>query len=110
MEEKNHEEKQGAASAAKPKKPKKRERVKTPEASVYVGPTLRNGQLARSTVFRGGKLPAHVAKLSEEHKAIARLIVPVSQLASAERKLRDPSSAEAAAFAEAARLFSKGGK
>lgn len=80
------------------------------EASIYIGPSLPGGRLPRYTVFKGGALPAHVAALADEHKSIKRLIIPVSQLAEAERRLADRSSIEAADFAAAAKVLSKGGK
>lgn len=80
------------------------------EASIYIGPSLQGGRLARNTIFKGGELPAHVSELAKEHKAISRLIVPVSKLAAAQRRMGDSSSVEAALFAEARRLFTKGGQ
>lgn len=80
------------------------------EPSIYVGPTLRGGRLSRYTVFKGGTLPAHIEPLADEHRAIKRLIVPVSRLAEIESRLRDKSSAEFALFAEADKIFSKGGE
>lgn len=80
------------------------------EATIYVGPTLRGGRLARSTIFRGGDLPKNVADLVKENPVIKRLIVPVSKLGTVENKLKDPTTPEAANYAAAARLYSKGGK
>lgn len=107
-------EKRDEVIAPAPKRPQSRR--KSPpvavrgEASIYIGPSLPGGRLPRYTVFKGGALPAHVAALADEHKSIKRLIVPVSQLAEAERRLADRSSIEAADFAAAAKVLSKGGK
>lgn len=101
-----------SASAPKPKAPqvKPAPKAKKAEATIYVGPTLRGGRLTQSTLFRGGELPANVKELAENHAAIKRLIVPVSKLGAVESKLKDPTTPEAAYYAEAARLFSKGVK
>lgn len=100
-----------SASAPKPKAPQvKPAPTKKAEATIYVGPTLRGGRLTQSTLFRGGELPANVKELAERHAAIKRLIVPVSKLGAIESKLKDPTTPEAAYYAEAARLFSKGDK
>lgn len=77
--------------------------------SIYIGPTLQGGRLARYTIFKDGGLPPHIAALTNEHRAIKRLIVPVGRLAEYEKRLRDPSSAESSLFNEAAKIFSKGG-
>lgn len=95
-------------------KPKAQERpapkAAKDEATIYIGPTLRGGRLARSTIFRGGELPKNVADLVKENPVIKRLIVPVSKLGTVENKLKDPTTPEAANYAAAARLYSKGGK
>lgn len=99
--------------AAKPAK-KKREVAAQPrrqepiEATIYVGPTLKGGRLARYTIFKNGILPRDIAKIAEEHKAINRLIIPVGKLAEFEARLRDKSGAEAALYAEAGKIFGKG--
>lgn len=80
------------------------------EPSIYIGPTLQGGRLARYTVFKGGVLSPNVAAIAAEHKAIQRLIVPVKRLGEYEKRLADRSSVEAALFAEAGKVFSKGGK
>lgn len=97
-------------------KPKEQPKAKQPakaaktEPSIYIGPALQGGRLARYTIFKGGVLPSSVDAIAKEHKAIRRLIVPVSKMAEHEKRLNDPSSVEAAMFAEAAKIFSKGGK
>lgn len=108
MTEKKKTEDTGAAKpkaqppAAAPKAAKKTEKA---EAKIYAGPTLRGGRLAKATIFKGGVLTRAAAELAKEHKAISRLIIPVSRLGSFESKLKDPTTIEAAAYAEAARLF-----
>lgn len=104
---------QAAKPKAHQKPPKKEEKQQTKapaEATIYIGPALQGGRLARYTIFKGGKLPPNVAKLADDHKAIKRLIVPVSKLAESEARLKDKASAEAALFVEAGKIFSKGGK
>lgn len=79
------------------------------EATIYVGPALPGGQLARYTVFRDGKLMPHVQAIADECQAVKVLIVPVSKLAATERKLHDSSSVEASRYAEINKYFrSKG--
>lgn len=99
--------------AAKPAKKKrevatKQRRQEHIEATIYVGPSLKGGRLARYTIFKNGILPRDIAKIAEEHKAINRLIIPVSKLAEFEARLRDKSGVEAALYAEAGKIFSKG--
>lgn len=76
---------------------------KTPEAqetTIYIGPSLPSGQLARYTVFRNGNALPHVSQLIEQCPAMKALIVPVSKLAEKERKLKDSASVESSRFAE----------
>lgn len=91
------------------KAPAKKEAPKRKEPSIYIGPALQGGRLARYTVFKGGELAPEIAQIASEHRAIGRLIVPVSRLAEYERRLKDSTSAEAALYIEAGKVFSKGG-
>lgn len=79
-----------------------------PEPSMYIGPSLPNGQLAKNTIFKAGVLLPHVEKLIHNCPAIKQLIVPVSKLAAAQAKLADRSSPEAAWSKEILNHFSKG--
>lgn len=81
---------------------------KPAEPLIYIGPSLRNGQLIRSTVFKAGKLPAHVQYLIDDCTALKSLFVPVSKLAQAEAKLTQKASVERARYEEARKHFSKG--
>jgi hypothetical protein len=77
----------------------------TAEPTIYTGPALPGGQLARYTVFREGKLMPHIQALVDECPALNKMIVPVSRLAETERKLSDSSSMEAGRFAEINKHF-----
>lgn len=99
-EAKQVEVKQAPKKQAVPEQPK--------ETSIYVGPTLRGGRLARYTIFKDGELLPNIADIANEHKAVKSLIVPVSRLADVEKRLQDPSSLESLRYKEAAKLFSKG--
>lgn len=69
-----------------------------PEPTIYVGPNLAGGVLARYTVFKDGKMLPHVQELLEQNPDVKALIVPVSKLAVTEQQLADPSSVVAAKF------------
>ena len=56
------------------------------EPTVYIGRSLPG--LSRNTVFKGGQLPPHVAKLADENKSVAGLIVPVSGLQEARKNMQ----------------------
>lgn len=78
------------------------------EATIYMGPNIPGGKLARYTVFRGGVTPAYVDRLAEDCKAIQALIVPVSKLAETERNIARTGSLEQARFAEISKHYTKG--
>lgn len=82
----------------------------TQETTIYIGPSLPSGQLARYTVFRNGKALPHVAQLVEQCPAMKALIVPVSKLADTERKLLNSASVETKRFAEIRKHYRKGAK
>lgn len=82
----------------------------TQETTIYLGPSLPSGQLARYTVFRNGEALPHVKQFVEECPAMKFLIVPVSKLAETERKLKDSASVESSRFAEINKHFKKGAK
>lgn len=65
---------------------------------IYVGPTSK--QIQKYTVFRADP-PEHVKKFQEACPAIKQLFVPVEQLAEAENRLADKTSAESIFYAEA---------
>lgn len=65
------------------KKVKKENTVR--EATVYIGKPLRG--LPRYTVFVDGKLPPHVEVMAANDKAVAGLIVPVSELQDARKNV-----------------------
>jgi hypothetical protein len=63
------------------------------EQLVYVGPNIRGGRMAQYTVFRGG-LPAYIEALLDEQPHIRNLIVPIAQLAEAQRRSVTPGTIE----------------
>jgi hypothetical protein len=54
-------------------------------AVVYIGPTLGGGALMRNAVFRAGEFPPHIVSMRE--KALRGLFVPVSELATARKRI-----------------------
>ena len=80
------------------------------ETTIYIGPSLPSGQLARYTTFLNGEVLPHVAQLIEECPAMKALIVPVSKLADTERKLLNSASVETKRFAEIRKHYRKGAK
>ena len=56
------------------------------EPTIYIGRSLPG--LSRNTVFKGGQLPPHVAKLADENKSVAGLIVPVSDAPVARKNMQ----------------------
>jgi hypothetical protein len=96
------------ASLMTPKQIAVKTKPEPTEASIYIGPTIPDAGLVKSTVFRSGKLPAHVQHLLNDCAALKSLIVPVSMLAAAEAKLKQTASVERARYEEARKHFSKG--
>lgn len=80
------------------------------ETTIYLGPSLPSGQLARYTTFRNGEPLPHVKMLIDECPAMKFLIVPVSKLAETERKLKESASVESSRFADINKHFKKGAK
>ena len=64
---------------------KKANTDKTLENTVYIGKSL--PILSQYTVFKGGKLPAHIEELAAKDETIAGLIVPVSKLQEARKNM-----------------------
>lgn len=56
------------------------------EATIYIGRSKPG--LSSFTIFKGGQLPPHVAKLADEDKSVAGLIVPVSGLQEARKNMQ----------------------
>ena len=54
---------------------------------VYVGPTLKQGLLARFSVFKDGEFPEAIKTLREKSPALRGLFVPVEKLADARRRI-----------------------
>lgn len=80
------------------------------EPSIYIGPSLPNGQLNKNTIFKFGVLLPHIEKLIHNCPAIKHLIVPTSKLSTAQAKLSDRSSPESAWSKEILNHFIKGVK
>lgn len=64
-------------------------KAQTPEgkAVVYIGPTLGGGALMRNAVFCAGEFPPHVVSMREKSEALRGLFVPVSELATARKRI-----------------------
>lgn len=82
--------------------------VRAAEATIYVGPPLAGGKLAKFTIFKDGKLLPHVQRLADLHRCVRDLIVPVSKLSEVQKRLADASSVEALRYAEARQLKKDG--
>lgn len=65
----------------------KKASTKEAKAVVYVGPTLGGGALMRNAVFRDGAFPPHIASMREKSEALRGLFVPVSELATARKRI-----------------------
>ena len=57
------------------------------KAVVYIGPTLGGGALMRNAVFRAGEFPPHIVSMREKSEALRGLFVPVSELATARKRI-----------------------
>jgi len=90
------------------KKPAAAATARVAEATIYVGPPLAGGKLAKFTIFKDGKLLPHVHELAEKHRCVRDLIVPVSKLSEVQKRLADASSVEALRYAEARQLKKDG--
>ena len=63
---------------------------------IYIGPTI-PGVVTNGTIFKD-KLPEHVKRKVEENKNIARLIIPVSDVIEAKKRLAIEGSVENVAY------------
>ena len=79
----------------KRKAPVRQEAGKT-ETVMYIGPTIKN-VAATGTLYNNG-LPESLKKEAEKQPAIRNLIVPVGELAAAQRELAVPGSALAVIY------------
>lgn len=69
------------------KKPASKKAATTePTTVVYIGPTLGGGVLMRNMVFCG-EFPPHIAAMREKSEALCGLFVPVSDLATARKRM-----------------------
>ncbi|MFA9464046.1 MAG: hypothetical protein ACERKN_07105 [Velocimicrobium sp.] len=62
------------------------------EILVYCGPTIRNS-VSRNEMFTNG-IPETLKKLSESHKAVKRLIVPVEKMVQITRNIATKGTVE----------------
>lgn len=63
---------------------------------IYIGPTI-PGVVTNWTIFKD-KLPEHVERKAAENKNIARLIIPVSDVVEAKKRLNVEGSVEHTAY------------
>ena len=63
---------------------------------IYIGPTI-PGVVTNGTIFKD-KLPEHVEEKAAENKNIARLIIPVSDVLEAKKRLNVEGSVEHTAY------------
>lgn len=63
---------------------------------IYIGPTI-PGVVTNGTIFKD-KLPKHVEEKATENKNIARLIIPVSDVLEAKKRLNVEGSVEYTAY------------
>lgn len=58
------------------------------QAKIYIGPTKFGAlHVVEGTIFKGGKMPAHLEELAKKNKEFAQLVVPVAELGSAKAEL-----------------------
>lgn len=79
-----------------------------PSATIYIGPSTR--LLKSNTIFKGGKVGAHIEKVMAECPHIKHLIVPATEAGKAQEKLKDPSSVESSFYKKIQKHFQKGAK
>lgn len=77
-------------------------------ATIYIGPSMR--LLKKNTIFKDGKVGAHIEKVMTECQYIKHLIVPATELGKAQAKLKDPSSVESSFYKKIQKHFQKGAK
>lgn len=92
------------------KKPAATPQQERAEPTIYIGPSLPSGVLAKNTVFKAGVLLPHIEELIHNCPAIKHMIIPVSKLAAAQAKLNDRSSPESAWSTDILKHFNKGVK
>lgn len=63
---------------------------------IYIGPNI-PGVVTNGTIFKD-KLPEHVERKAAENKNIARLIIPVSDVVEAKKRLNVEGSVEHTAY------------
>lgn len=80
-----------APAAGTPPKTKKAAAGEQPEARIYIGPTLK-GVAISGTVLKG-ELPPALQEAIKANPVIKELVVPLSQLVEAGKKLTDQNSA-----------------
>jgi hypothetical protein len=60
---------------------------------VYIGPTLHRRALISASVYRGG-INAHVSGLMEKIPEIGQMIVPLSEIVAARRRVKEQGTVE----------------
>ena len=63
------------------------------DVRVYLGPTMHRRAIVEASVYRGG-LNAHVTGLIAKVPEIAAMIVPLSEVVAAKRRIKEPGTTE----------------
>jgi hypothetical protein len=63
------------------------------DVRIYLGPTMHRRAIVEATVYRGG-LNAHVSGLIAKIPEIAAMIVPLSEVVAAKRRIKEPGTTE----------------
>jgi hypothetical protein len=63
------------------------------DVRIYLGPTMHRRAIVEASVYRGG-LNAHVAGLVAKVPEIAAMIVPLSEVVAAKRRIKEPGTTE----------------
>lgn len=65
---------------------------------IYLGPSFASGVLTQHTVFKEGKIPAHISKLVEADTDLQLLIVPVAAMNKVKAELKIVGTPEHAVY------------
>jgi hypothetical protein len=66
---------------------------------IYLGPSFASGVLTQHTVFKEGKIPAHISKLVEADTDLQLLIVPVAEMNKVKAEMKIVGTPEHAVYA-----------
>lgn len=76
----------------------------TPKPVVYLGPNI-PGVVRHGTVFANGILPKALQKTVSEYSPVCRLIVPLDEMCSTTKELKESQSAAARIYALVAKKY-----